>query len=252
MDIYLPDNIFTRILFSEFKEDEFIKTSYFPSALLSKKITETKNSIGLIPTLDLLNHKDFFVSKSIGISFDESIGNSYLYFLHKKSKVDEIVLSGDVSSNEGILARILFKETYGVDVQMSFEKTNGGSAHKNMVVVGDRNFIDGNLNSAISFAEEIIELVSAPYVNFILASESEDFLREFILKISEKLSAFIPGESTELLNNLYNSSTKNYLKENLQHIIYKFDGQDIVGIKNLLQLPYYFGLIQDMIEIKFV
>lgn len=252
MNLFLPDNIFTRILFSEFKGDEFIKTRYFPSALLSKKITETKNSIGLIPALDLLNHKDFFVSKSIGISFDESISNSYIYFIQQQSQVDEIVLSGDVSSNEGILTKILFKETYGVDVQMSFEKTNGGSANKNMVVVGDRNFIDGNLNSAISFAEEIIELISAPYVNFVLASESEDLLKEFSLKISQKFSSFIPIESTELLNNLYNSSTKNYLKENIQHIIYKLDGQDIIGIKNLLQLPYYFGLIQDMIEIKFV
>lgn len=252
MNIYLPDNIFTRILFTEFIDDDSINFRYFPSALLSKKVTETKNSIGLIPTLDLLNHKDFFISKNFGISFDESIGNSYLYFINQKSKVDEIVLSGDVSSNEGILTKILFRETYGVDVQMSFEKSNGGSANKNLVLIGDRNFIEGNLNSAISYAEEIIELVSAPYVNFILVSDSEELLKEFSLKISEKFSSFNPSESSEISSSLFNSSTKNYFKENLQHIIYKFDEQDIVGIKNLLQLPYYVGLIQDMIDIKFV
>ena len=129
--------------------------------------------------MDLLSHKDFFISRSLGISFDEPISNSYIYYDQKEKNINEIVLSGDVSSNEAILTKILFSETYGIDIQLSIEKPNGGSSTKNRILTGDRNFIENNFNSAISFTEEIIELISAPYINFIFACESENVLKKF-------------------------------------------------------------------------
>jgi hypothetical protein len=156
MNILLPDNIFARILSSAFDAIDARNLHFSPSAMLSKNLSESKHSVALIPTLDLINHKELFISQAIGISFDESISNSYIYFNQKEKIVNEIVLAGDVSTNEAILTKILFAETYGVDVQLSFEKTSGSSSSNNRIIVGDRNFIEGNLNSSVSFTEEII------------------------------------------------------------------------------------------------
>ena len=252
MEILLPDNIFARILSSAFDEKDAIHLHHFPAGLLSKKMNETKNAVGLIPTMDLVNNKELFISQSLGISFDESISNSYIYFNQKDKIVDEIVLAGDVSFNEGILTKILFSENYGVDVQLSFEKTNGGSSTKNRILVGDRNFIEGNLDSGISFAEEIIEMISAPYVNFVFASESEEALKKFHSKYQDVISKLNPTEFFENANETVMSSSRNYLMENLQHVVFDFDKHDLEGMKQLLQLPYYHGIIKDLIDVKFV
>lgn len=252
MEILLPDNIFARILSSVFTEGEIIKLHHLPSGLLSKKIGETKNSIGLIPTMDLLNHKDFFVSPSLGISFDESICNSYFYFNREEKSLKEIVMAGDVSANEAILTKILFNETYGIDVQLSFEKPNGESSNKNRILVGDRNFIKSNIESGISFAEEMIELISAPYINFVFASESEEALKKFHSKYQGIISVLNAAEVFENTDEISISSSKNYLTENLHHVVFNFDEQDLVGIKQLLELPYYHRIIKDMIDVKFV
>ena len=179
MKILLPDNIFSRILSSALVQNDRDTINFYPSGLLSKNLLGNKDAVALIPTLDLLNHRELFVSQSLGISFDESISNSYIYFNRKEKLEKEVTLAGDVSSNEAVLTKILFSEVYGIDVQLSFEKINGGTSEKNRVLVGDRNFIDDNINSAISFTEEIIELISAPYVNFVFAAESEDTLKDF-------------------------------------------------------------------------
>jgi hypothetical protein len=150
------------------------------------------------------------------------------------------------------LAKILFSENYGVDIQLSFEKINGGLSGKNRILVGDRNFIENNLVSGISFTEEIIELISAPYVNFVFASDSENALKKFHSKYKKIISMLNPVEVFEKSEESIISSSNNYLSENLQHIVYDFDKQDLEGVKQLLQLPFYQDIIKDMIDVKFV
>lgn len=252
MEILLPDNIFARILYSAFSEKNVANVHFFPASLLSKKLAETKKSVALIPTLDLLNHKDFFVSKSLGISYDESLSNSYIYFIPQQELANQVVLAGDVSSSEGILTKILFSEAYGIDVQLSLEKTNDSSSGKNRILVGDRNFIEDKIESGISFTEEIIELISAPYVSFVFASQTEEVLKEFNSFYHSIISAINSTKIFEGLGEKFSVSTKNYLMENLQHVAFDFNEQDLEGIKRLLELPYYHGIIKDMIDVKFV
>jgi hypothetical protein len=252
MEILLPDNIFARILSSVLDDEDRIKLRYYPSSLLSKNAIEKKNAVALIPTLDLLNHKNLYISSKLGISFDEPISNSFIYFSQAEKSLKEIVLAGDVSTNEAILGKILFSENYGIDVQLSIEKQNGGSSHKNRILVGDRNFVEGNITSAVGFAEEVSELVSAPYVNFVFASESEAEIKEFHSKYLEIFPVLNPTEVFENMNENFHLSAKNYLLENLQHVLYDFDEQDLEGMKQLLQLPYYHGIIKDLIDVKLV
>lgn len=252
MEILLPENIFSRMLVSSFDKQDSSGIHFSPSGLLSKKLIETKNSVGLIPTMDLIYHKDLFVSSKHGITFDESLSNAYIYFNQAENQIKEIVLAGDVSVNEGVLTKILYSETYGVDVELSFEKTNGGPVNKSRVLVGDRNFLEGDLESAISFTEEIIEIISSPYVNFVFASHSEAALKNFHLNYQKGISEVNPIDIIEDFREQFPVSSRNYLTENLQHVMFNFDEQDLEGIKQLLQLPYFHGIIKDMIDVRFV
>lgn len=252
MKILLPENIFARILSSALIQNDKDTIIFYPSGLLSKNLASNKNAIALIPTMDLLNHRDLFISQSLGISFDESISNSYIYFNQNEKLEKEVILAGDVSSNEAVLTKILFAEVYGIDVQLSFEKINGGISDKNRVLVGDRNFIEGNLNSAISFTEEIIELITAPYVNFVFASESEITLKDFQSRYQKIISELDTSQMIEKTNDSFSTDIKNYLTDNIQHVVFNFNAQDLEGIKQLLELPYFQGIIDDLIEVKFV
>lgn len=252
MKILLPENIFARILSSALIQNDKDTIIFYPSGLLSKNLANNKNAVALIPTMDLLNHRDLFISQSLGISFDESISNSYIYFNQNEKLEKEVVLAGDVSSNEAVLTKILFAEVYGIDVQLSFEKINGGTSDKSRVLVGDRNFIEGNLNSAISFTEEIIELITAPYVNFVFASESEITLKDFQSRYQKIISELDTSQMIEKTNDSFSTDIKNYLTDNIQHVVFNFNAQDLEGIKQLLELPYFQGIIDDLIEVKFV
>ena len=72
MQLYFPDNIFTRVLFDGFVDELKEKVNFLPSSILSKALADNKSSAGLIPTLELITNKDIFVSKSTGISFQVS------------------------------------------------------------------------------------------------------------------------------------------------------------------------------------
>jgi hypothetical protein len=39
---------------------------------------------------------------------------------------------------------------------------------------------------------------------------------------------------------------------NISSLILKFDEQDVEGIKQVLRLPYFHGLISDIVEVKFI
>ena len=61
-----------------------------------------------------------------------------------------------------------------------------------------------------------------------------------------------PTEVFENMNENFLMASKDYLAENLQHVVFNFDEQDLEGIKRLLELPYCHGIIKDMIDVKFV
>jgi hypothetical protein len=62
MNIILPDNIFARIISSCIPDRTAKQISFIPSSQITQKIINEDSAIGLIPVMDLLNHKDLFVS----------------------------------------------------------------------------------------------------------------------------------------------------------------------------------------------
>ena len=150
-----------------------------------------------------------------------------------------------------ILSKILFKEFYDVDVKTSLLKNGINSADRNILIVGDENYEKELFLKALSFAEEIIELIGAPYVNFVFAGNSETELKKFASECKSNL-AF---GHVEEFNNLFPAlpqTSLDFIKLNIQHLVFDFDEQDLEGIKLLLQMPYYYGLIKDMVDVKLV
>lgn len=249
--ILLPQNIFSHILLSELNLNESVSVEFHPSALIAKKLSEDENSIGLIPTLDFLSFKDFFVSSKIGVSFNALLSNSYIHFKEGQETLEQIFLKGDVTTNEIILSKILFKEFYDVNVTPALVKDDTSHIDDNMLIVGDENYVKELFFNGLSFAEEIIELLDAPYVNFILAGTSENVLKDFQEKYRDNLMNGHTEDYSSLLKE-FTQTSLDFISVNIQHIVFDLEDQDLEGIKTLMQLPYYHGIIKDMMDIKFV
>jgi hypothetical protein len=249
--LIIPNNIFTKIFLSEMQLSDEYLVEYSPASLISSKIIENENSIGLIPTLDLLTHIDFYISSQIGISFNALLSNSYIHFKDGQETIEEIFLKGDVSSNEIILSKILFKEFYDIDVKQILVKDVQSHQEDNLLIVGDENYVKELFLNGLSFAEEVIELISAPYVNFTLAGLSEKGIKEFSHKFIGDFKIGHSEKYEDLLNGFPRTSL-DFISVNIQHTVFDLEDQDLEGIKSLLQMPYYHGIIKDIIDIKFV
>ena len=248
---FLPQNIFSRIFISEIETKSGIEFETIPSSVIVKRLLNDKSSVGLIPTLDLLSNKDLYISTEIGISFDALLSNSYIHFKEEQETISEIFLRGDVTSNEVILSKILFKEFYDIEVKTILLSQESSEFKNNILIVGDENFEKDLFLNGLSFAEEIIELINAPYVNFVLAGTSDGVIKEINSRFKETLENGHADKIDHLFPK-YPQTALNFISVNLQHLVFDFDEQDVEGIKSLLQMPYYHGLIKDIIELKFV
>ncbi|MDP3149451.1 MAG: hypothetical protein Q8N83_10025 [Ignavibacteria bacterium] len=254
MKYLFPDNLFSRFLANSFSEEDKKQISFLPSAQITAALLQGKNSIGLIPTLDLLKHEELSISKLGGISFESEFCNSYFYYPANpdQKKITEIILSGDVSSIEAILCKILFAELYDQEVKITLQSGGEMTSEKPVLLIGDNNFINGKCKTGISFADEVIEILSAPFVNFVFASKEkksmEDFNNMFVTLIPKYYDAVLPFISSLE----YSEEMRNKIKQEFSSFVFDFDSMDLDGIAQLTRLPFYHGMIKEMIDIKFV
>ncbi len=252
MKILLPDNIFTSLLVNNLNarlKNEVIKLH---SSLIVKELHKFDSSVALISTLELLSNRELFVSKKFGISFEGSLCNSYIYFEPEQQKITDLYLTGDVSSSEVILSKILFEENFDSRVELHLQATEASKINGSRIVVGDRNFSDDLLGSGISFAEEIIELISLPYVNFVFASQKKELIEE-LDKNLEGIEENILSNSDKIIQTFPLSETAiGFISDNISSAIYQYDEQDVEGITQLLRLPYYHQIVNDIVEVNFV
>jgi hypothetical protein len=119
------------------------------------------------------------------------------------------------------------------------------------LITGDENYEKELFLNGLSFAEEIIELINAPYVNFVVAGSSEEMLKDFNSKYK---SSFARGhaDNYEKLFPAFPQTSLDFLSVNVQHLVFDFEDQDREGINQLLQMPYFHGMIKDIIDVKFV
>lgn len=222
------------------------------ASVISSELEQGNADIALIPSCDLLKHSGFFVSSKIAISFDGFLSNAYFYFLPDQNKFTDIFLSGDVTTNEIILSKILFKEKYSSDVQMHLDTGKADYSTRNYLVVGDSNLDNSKFDHGLSFSDELSEMLFLPYVNFIAVSKDEAFIQKFNEELSE-IDVLIEDNVDTMLHKFsLNENSRELIKNNLNSVYFEMTDSEVDGLKELLQLPYYHGLLDDMVEIKFV
>lgn len=223
--------------------------SFQPASSISAALDKEKNSIGLIPALDILNHRELVVSRKYGISFEGSLCNTYIYFSKNRS-VKSLNIAGDVSSSEVILSRILFKEIYNLEVEAALSASLARE-NNNLIIAGNQNFYDDRLFDGISFSEEMIELLSLPYINYVLASQDNELIKELEPVLVEKIPDVY--DTFDKLEQYFSFSEKTfgYVKQNVSSLVLELDDQDMEALNQLILLPYFHGVIKEIIEPKF-
>lgn len=250
MKIFFPDNIFSRLLAAVIDKEDSKDILFEPSSILSKKLNGHPNSVALIPALELITNKDLFVSKSVGISFEGPLSNSFIYYEPGLKEIANIKLTGDISSMEVILSKIIFKELYDSDIEIAIQTKLDAKISGNHLIAGDENFNNSRFEKGVSISEEVVEIISAPFVNYVLASNDKNLLEEYSLKLLPVLD-MIEYNIKSFPHN-YNLKSSGFIKDNFNSISYKLDKQDIEGINELLLLTYYHGLINDLFEVNFI
>ncbi len=250
MKIFFPDNIFSKIIYNNLPDEDKKLITFKESASLSLEIRKNPVSLALMPVSDIITNKEFFISSSFGISFTESLCNSYIYYNSNDENDLNFKIAGDISTIEAIIGLIFFKENYELNFKMNIALNDKELISSNHILTGDKNFTDEKYKNGISFAEEIIELISAPFVNYVFASGDEKNLKKFSAKFSEVIKN-VDVKNIEIPGSFYDE-TKSFIKEKLPTVIYNFDEHDKEGIRQIVSLPFYHGIIKDMIDIKFV
>jgi hypothetical protein len=252
MRLFLPDNIFSRLYANNLPEALKSRISYLPSSVIPSELKKNENSAGLITPMDLITSPELSISSKTGISFEGLLSNSYIYFHPGQKDFNAISLFGDISSLEIILSKIFFKENYNTDIQIELLSDFSKAEGKNLLVTGDLNFTSLNFNNGLSFAEEIIDMLSLPYVNFILASYTPKVIEE-MNNVSRGIAARIyDSVETGSYGDHIPPDAVEYIKENIASLIYEFEVQDIDDIHQLTRLPYFYGMVTEIIDLKFV
>ncbi len=251
MNILLPHNIFTTLLAQALPETLHHTLAYKNASLLGKALEERKADIVLLPVTDLLQHKDFFVSSRRGISFDGPLSNAYFYFAPEQQHIHKVVLAGDVSGTEVLCTKILLRELYNEEAEITISTTKTESSQSTLLLSGDLNLENNRFFSGMNMTEEIMDVIDLPFVHYIFAANDEEKLKEFeklTEGIESKIYSAVEQDDWEFR---LTQDARDFYRTNISHVVYELDEQDKEGIRQILRLPYFHTLVDDLVDIKF-
>jgi hypothetical protein len=251
MRILFPQNIFAGILSFALPEELKKQINFTEASVISSELEKGNADLALVPSCDLLKHPHFFISKKIAISFDGQLSNSYIYFVPGQNKFRDLYLTGEVTTNEVILSKILFKERYSSEIQIYLE-TGEHNDNRNYLVAGIANYNNEKYTNGLSFADELSTMIFLPYVNFIVVAKEEKYIKAFNNSVNN-LDIWIDANVEEILQKPELQSTgTNFIKDNFNSVYYEVTENEIEGLTELIRLPYYHGIVDELIDLKFV
>ncbi|MCL4548479.1 MAG: hypothetical protein M1495_07920 [Bacteroidetes bacterium] len=251
MKLIAPKNLFTSILAEAIDKNE-LELFFVEASLIGKELEYNTSAIGLIPSLDIINHRNLFVSSKYAVSFDGMLSNSFFYFHENERAFEKITLRGDVSLNDIILTRILFSERFSSQVEITLDTGKVPAKGKDYLVVGDENYSLWDFKNGISFSDQVAEMLDFPYVNFVFASPDKEALTNFNNLIGN-IDQTIEEKIDDILKQIsLGEEAKSFLKENIDSIYYEMTSNETEGLNELIKLLFYHGIIEDMFDIKFV
>ncbi|MHB8905918.1 MAG: hypothetical protein ACYC6D_07320 [Melioribacteraceae bacterium] len=252
MKIILPKNIFSSILVSELQKNEGFEISYKESSLISKDLEFNTSAIALIPTIDLINHRNLFVSNKLALAFDGALSNSYFHFVEGEKKIEKIYLRGDVSLNEILLTKILFSERYSANLEIALDPSKIAEKGKDFLVVGDENFTSWDFQNALSLADEASELMEFPYVNYVFASPDREALQKFNESVYT-VDPIIEDQIEKIIDpSILSAEAKSFITQNIGSLYFDMTDNELNAVNELIRLVFFHGIIDDMFDVKFM
>ena len=251
MKLIIPNNIFATLFLltidKRLKPDTVVKES----SLISKELEKSEDSIALLPSFDLINYRELFVSSKFGLGFDGLLSNSYIYFGEGGREVSKVFLRGDISTNDAILSKIVFQERYNILPEFSLD-TEDMSSGNNYIICGNENWLNENYKKGNSFSEQIFDLIEFPYINYVLVSRNEELLSNFH-NSTEVITEDIRLNLEENLNKIgFDSTINDFIKNELDSVYFDFSEDENTALKELLQFVYYHKILDDLFDVKFV
>jgi hypothetical protein len=224
---------------------------FYPVSKLIDAIKNNQIDIALVPPLDLHNGVNLAVSGIYGIVSDSVFSNSYLYFKPGEKEVTAISMKGDISFHDITLLRIIFKELYGILPEITpFD----GDVEKvsTLYVAGDENYITLRYENGMNLTEETIECLQYYTPAYILVSNKEEILESVHSKIKQMNDDLYSFGSDFIATSGISIETLEYLSDNLHHVSFELNDDILEGLKNLIALPYYYNLAEDIPEFSLV
>lgn len=252
MNIIIPNNIFATLFVLTLNSEKEINVLVRDSSLISKELLNTEQSIALMPSMDLINNRELFVSKKFGVSFESPLANSYLYFPSESKEIKDVLLKGDVSSNEVILSKIIFNERFDLEVNIALDSQKAFDTKKTYHICGNENWQNNLYLKGTSFAEQVLEIINQPYLNYIVVSSSEELIKEFnskFDKLNEKLLANLESYLQKI--NLENSVTE-FIQEEINSINFDLTNAELEGLQETFNYVYFNKIIDDLLDVKFI
>lgn len=252
MNLIIPNNIFATMFVLTLQGESTPNILVRDSSLITKELLNNNDNIALIPSMDLVTNRELFISKKFGISFESPLSNSYIYFPSESDEIKEVLLKGDVASNEVILSRIIFNERYNLEIDIALDSGTAIDAKNTYHICGNENWSNKLYERGSSFAEQVLEITDKPYLNYVLASANEDLLKEFNAKF-EKLNPVLLTNLDNYLTkiNLENNVT-NFIKEEINSVNFDLTSEELEGLEETIQFIYFNKIIDDLFDIKFV
>ncbi|MFB3056415.1 MAG: hypothetical protein ACE1ZQ_04540, partial [Ignavibacteriaceae bacterium] len=114
--------------------------------------------------------------------------------------------------------KIIFKELYDSDIEIAIQTKLDTKISGNYLIAGDENYNNARFEKGISIAEVVSEIISAPFANYVLASNDKNLLEEYTSKLLPVLDN-IEYNSSSLPEN-YNLISSDFIKANFNTINY--------------------------------
>ncbi len=247
----IPQTIFADLFISAFPA-EFFSVTQLTNPELHSFLSDGKIDAALLPSLEIINDEALFVSKRFGIAFDGVLSDDYLYFPKNPKNINKLSLAGTVSLNEIVLSRVIFRENYNIEVEQNVIPTIENAPDSSLLVSGDINFANGNFMHGDSFAELIADFIDTPYLKYILAANNKsilEFINQNIIKIEEQLEITSKGI---LKKKGFDKGAIDFVLQNFNTLYFELTETEINGYKELRQIPFYYGLTEEMKEVTFV
>ncbi|MBU1100622.1 MAG: hypothetical protein KKA84_09480 [Bacteroidetes bacterium] len=255
MKIIIPQNYFAGLwalnLADEFKNNIQIK----PASLIAQEIVDSEepDNLYMLPTLNLMKNKELFVSSKCAVSFDGLLSNSYLYFKPNSEVFDSIYVRGDVSMNEILLSKILFAERYESSPEIKLDsEPELDKSGKNYLIVGNENINADFMEEGVGFSDQMASLLTYPYVDFVLVSKSQEGLSEFDSKYPSFDKLVIDSIDDSLEKFKFKPEISEFIKMNIDSVSFELSQIEREALNELLRLPYYHGMMEEMFDLKFI